>query len=542
MTAKESGAAIFRLQISLFDPEASGYWKVVSEIKSDLVLHEGLILDHPHADSIALGGGRIMACGSYADLKPLVGPGTHLIPLGGRTVAPGFIDSHLHFLEAASVAAGVQVSRARDIRELLLELRQAAARTAPGNWLKVFGCDEALLRDHRGPTRQELDEVVSKQPLRLRHQTLHASWLNSRAIKALGLEKPDFTPPPGAELYRDAAGRLTGLVTGMEEWLGRRLPPTTYAGLEARAKNYSRELAAAGVTAFTDATVHNGPEHIKLFGELRSSGAIAQHVCAMLGEDYLDVCEDACRIGRETGVRVVAAKFRGQSEPDMELYARVEKALLSGLGCAFHATEIEEVETALSALESVRARLGRDALIRLPSRIEHGGVIAPGQVARLADLKAWVVTNPGFIFFRGEKYLSEPGLIPYTYRARSLTRAGVRLAGGSDAPVTPAKPLVAIAAAVSRLNRAGHELAPDERLELAQAYQLFSLAGAELAGRHAGAIEVGRSADLIVMPHNPLEMEPSDLPSIAIDLTIVSGHVIYERGRPATFTGIPETI
>jgi len=174
----------------------------MSGAKSDLVLHEGQILGHPQSDSIAVGGGRIMACGRYADLKALVGPGTHLIGLGGRTVAPGFVDSHLHFLEAASAAAGVVVSSAPDIRELLLELRQAAARTAPGNWLKAFGCDEALLTERRGPTLQELDEVVPKHPLRLRHQTLHASWLNSRAIRALDLEKPDFTPPPGAKVKK----------------------------------------------------------------------------------------------------------------------------------------------------------------------------------------------------------------------------------------------------------------------------------------------------------------------------------------------------
>ena len=81
-----------------------------------------------------------------------------------------------------------------------MELRQAAAGTAPGNRLKAFGCDESLLKEHCGPTREELDEAVPKQPLRLRHQTLHASWLNSRAINVLGLEKSDFTPPRGDRL------------------------------------------------------------------------------------------------------------------------------------------------------------------------------------------------------------------------------------------------------------------------------------------------------------------------------------------------------
>ncbi|HEV7989221.1 MAG TPA: hypothetical protein VGP23_12095, partial [Candidatus Binataceae bacterium] len=74
-------------------------------LKADLVLHEGAILGYPASDSIAVAGGSILALGPYSELKPLVGPRTHLIRLAGRVVAPGLIDSHLHFLEAASAAA-----------------------------------------------------------------------------------------------------------------------------------------------------------------------------------------------------------------------------------------------------------------------------------------------------------------------------------------------------------------------------------------------------------------------------------------------------
>ncbi len=515
----------------------------MSSEKSDLMLHEGRISGHPQSDTIAIGGGRIMACGRYEDLKPLVGPATHLIRLDGRTVAPGLIDSHLHFLEAASVAAGVSVSDARTLPDMLTELRRAAARSAPGNWLKAFGCDEALLAERRGPSRAELDDAVPKNPLRLRHQTLHASWLNSRAIGQLGLEKPDFKAPPGARLYRGMDNRLTGLVSGMEEWLTSRLPPLTTADLEARAKSFSRELSAAGLTAFTDATVRNSLRHIAIFGQLRSWGAIAQHVGVMLGEDYIDSWSEACRLGSTAGLRVLAIKFRGRRAPaDAELHSRVESAIRAQAGCAFHATEIEEVEAALCALEAAQSRLGRDAMARVVCRIEHGGVIAPEQIRRIAHVGAWVVTNPGFIYYRGEKYLSEPGLIPYTYRCRSLVEAGVPVAAGSDAPVTPARPLIAIAAAAARRDILGRELAPAERIDLPAAYRLFCGGGAELAGLHAGSILPGRAADLIVMGRDPLQMEPEQLGRAAVDLTVIGGRIVYERGRPASFTGIPESV
>jgi predicted amidohydrolase YtcJ len=317
----------------------------------------------------------------------------------------------------------------------------------------------------------------------------------------------------------------------------------TSADLEARAKSYSRELAAAGVTSFTDATVRNSLKHVEMFGQLVAWGAIAQHVSLMLGEDHVESWAAAGRLGRECGVPVLGVKFRGRREPsNPDLNLRVQSALRVGAGCAFHATEIEEVEAALCALESARSALGSEALGRSVSRIEHGGVIAPEQVSRIAALNAWVVTNPGFIFYRGEKYLSEPGLIPYTYRCRSLAQAGIRLAAGSDAPVTPARPLVGIAAAAARLDQHDRELAVEERIDLSDAYHLFSGAGAQLAGHNAGALDAGKAADLIVVVRDPMEMTPAELARATVELTIIGGHVVYERGRPAALTGIPETI
>src|SRR5579883_2260714 len=210
--------------------------------QADVLLHGGVVVGYPGSDAIAVSKGRIIAYGPYDSVKAHIGPRTHMLPLGGRVLIPGFIDCHQHFMEGAAVASGLSVVRCRSIADLLAELRIAAAKTPPGNWLRAFGCDEALVRERRGPTREELDQAVPKNPLRLRHQTLHASWLNSRAIAALGLEKPDFKAPPGARLYRGMDNRLTGLVSGMEEWLTSRLPPLTTADLEARAKSFSREL------------------------------------------------------------------------------------------------------------------------------------------------------------------------------------------------------------------------------------------------------------------------------------------------------------
>ncbi len=500
--------------------------------KADLVLHDGVIRAHPGNDSIALGGGKILAHGPFSQLKPLLGPRTHLIRLGGRFVAPGLIDSHLHFLEAAAVSSGLGLWRCHTLSELLSDLRAAAGRTPPGNWLRAFGCDEALLAERRGPTRAELDQAAPKNPLRLRHQTLHASWLNSRAIAALGLEGPDFKPPPGALLPRNAAGRLTGLVVGMESWLTNRLPRVTGAEIEARARLFSRELAASGVTAFTDATASNGPDQVTALARLVRSGAIGQRAAMMIGSAHLDAAADAYRVAAPAGIALAGVKFLQVIERDYRDVARlIVRARQAGLDCAFHCTEVEELEAALSAAEaSVRGTPAADGVTVL--RVEHGGVITLEHRERIKALGAWVVTDPGFIYYRGSKYVSEPGLIPHLYRARSLIDAGVEVAGATDAPVTPARPLMAIAAAATRVSIEGYEIGLDERIPIGRAVELFTTQAARLARLQAGEIVPGWLADLIVLPRDPASLSPEDLTSLSVDITIVGGRLIYQRGRP----------
>lgn len=500
--------------------------------KADLVLHEGQILGCPESDSIAVAAGAIVACGPFSDLKTVVGPQTHLIRLAGRTVAPGFIDSHLHFLEAAAAVTGVSMWRCRTIEDLLADLRVAASKTPPGNWLRAFGCDESLIRERRGPTLQELDQAVPRNPLRLRHQTLHASWLNSRALKQLKLDSPDFKATPGAFIERDGEGRPTGLVAGMEEWIGAGLPLVTAAELESRARTLSRELAAAGVTAFTDATVKNGPDEVKLFARFAQSGAIGQRIGLMVGARHLETAEQMAALAGQAGVRLAGIKFMpGGSHGPGAIARRVATALARGFDCAFHVTEVEELEWALSAVETARGSFGDPGAA--VCRIEHGGLIPPDYVERLAAVGAWVVTNPGFIYYRGEKYAGEPGLASSLYRARSLVAAGISLAGATDAPVTPARPLAAVAAAITRTSIEGRELAPDEALATPDALALFTVAGARLGRLQAGAIAIGQLADLIVLPKSPLGLSPAELLNLPVDITVIGGRVVYERGRPA---------
>jgi predicted amidohydrolase YtcJ len=499
--------------------------------KAELVLHGGHIVGRPESDSIAIGDGQILAVGRYSELKSHIGSRTHMLRLGGRVVSPGFIDCHLHFMEGAAAATGISLARCRTIGDLLSELRAAAAKTPPGNWLRAFGCDEALMREGRGPTRDELDRVVPKNPLRLRHQTLHASWLNSRAIAALGIESNQFPGPAGAEMLRDDSGRLSGLVIGMEQWLSARLPRVTEAEMESRARFYSHELAANGITAFTDATVRNGSEEVAAFARLTGKGAIKQRVSLMIGPEYLKGISALRKAATASGMQLAGVKFMDVTRCEAEILTRtVVEAIEQQTDCAFHVTEIDELDAIIRACQEAAPRLTMPRVSGL--RIEHGGLIPPGCPEQIAAIGAWVVTNPGFVYYRGAKYAAEPGLVPYLYRARGLLQAGIKLAAGTDAPVTPGKPLHAIAAAVARVSLEGYQLAPAETLSTDEAFALFTRSAAEISRLPAGEITTGRLADLIVLPADPTKVQAAELMNLPIEITIVGGQIVYERGRP----------
>jgi predicted amidohydrolase YtcJ len=319
----------------------------------------------------------------------------------------------------------------------------------------------------------------------------------------------------------------------MEDWITSRLPLVTAAETEARARIFSRELAASGVTAFTDASPRNDAAQVELFGKLVASRSICQRVGVMIGWEHLSTVPAATTAGRAAGINIAGAKFIPRGAYEAKALAReVKFAASAGLDCAFHATEVEELDAALAAIEAVLGELPPEQAERVSFRIEHGGLIPSNYVSWIRTTKAWVVSNPGFVYYRGAKYAEEPGLIPYLYRLKSLRDEGIRLAAGSDAPVTPSKPLVAISAAMTRTALEGYAMNPAEKLDLQQAFAMFTTSAARLARLHAGSLEPGRLADMVILAKDPLTAKPADLMNIPVDITLVGGRIVYERGRP----------
>src|SRR5580765_5699683 len=183
----------------------------------DLVLYNGNVLtldaERPRAQAVALADGLIAAIGATADVRAAASPGATVIDLGGRTVLPGFIDSHAHVSQVGHELSKVDLSRCRSIADVLEAVKQRAQRTPTGEWVEGSAMwHETALAERRFPTRKELDAVAPDHPVYLPRGTRFFAVANSTALKLAGID--ERTPEPeGGSFERDpVSGELTGLL------------------------------------------------------------------------------------------------------------------------------------------------------------------------------------------------------------------------------------------------------------------------------------------------------------------------------------------
>lgn len=459
----------------------------------------------PHATAVGVAGGRVRAVGSRGDVRRALGPRAERIDCGGAAVLPGLIDPHLHLLALAARDAHLDVAACRT-RDAVLAAVAAHARTLPrGAWVRAEGLDDAIVG--RLPTAAELAAVAGGRPVRLRHRSRHASVLCTRALARLP-----------SRLSRDAGG----LVAGHEAAISRVVGPLPDAVLAAGLDAAMRGLLAAGITTVADATPRTRAGLAPLRAAART-GRLALRVHAMragapwAGEGRLV----------PGAVKLLVEEDGAGLRPDPATLARrIARAAASGAQVAVHCTSAGMLVAALAGFAALPARLRRERR----HRIEHCGECPPPLVPALAALDLVVVTNPAFVALRGDAYRAEhPSTAwPWLYRARSLLAAGVRVAGASDAPVSPPDPWRAMATARTRRTAGGAILGAAERLSAADALALFT-GGAAFALRDdaRGRIAAGGPADLVVVEPDPLRAPADEVAAARVRLTVVAGKVAW---------------
>ena len=458
------------------------------------------------AEALAVAGARIVAIGDRRSAARVAGPRAERIDCRGGTVLPGIIDPHLHLFGLATRDAHLDCADATTVDGLLEAVGVRAMDLAPGEWVRGEGLDDVAIG--RLPTAAELERAAPRNPVRLRHRSRHASVLSASALARLAI--------------RD--GAHDGLVAGREDAVGAVVGPLPPAELARGLARASTELAARGVTTVADATPRRPAALIPLRRAI-DAAAFAQRVFAMRPWNS--------RAWRGRGrlqpgpVKIMVEETPTGLAPDAaELARRIRVAALAGAQVAVHCVGAATLVAALDAFAGlpVGARRARR------HRLEHLGECPPPFVGRIAALDLMVVTNPAFVYWRGDVYRSETAgaARAWLYRARSLVEARVTLAAASDAPVVPPDPWLTVAAARSRRTRGGHVLAGRERLDAAHALALVTThAGHARRADRLGRLTVGAPADVIVVTPDPLRAPAAAVRETAVQLTMIDGRIVW---------------
>ncbi|MEA2707887.1 MAG: hypothetical protein QOF78_488 [Phycisphaerales bacterium] len=508
----------------------------------DLILTHGnlITLDtkRPRAAAIAVRDSRIVAVGDDAAIAALAGPGTRRVDLGGRTVTPGFIDSHLHlFWYGRQLLREADLVGSASVDEILGRLSEVAKNS--DGWIQGHGFDQDKLAEKRFPTRAELDMVSRTRPIIVSRICGHAVVVNSAAIALVNDDE------------RRAGDAESGLYTENDAGaFYRRIPQLSEPEMEEAVLAACRVALKTGITSVH--TLLDSPDQMIAYSRLRRSKKLPIRVTAMppydcvqqlhahginttFGDEWLNVGAAKLFSDGSLGAQTALLAEPYADKPETrgvrihapeDLKRKAADAQAKGFQLAIHAIGDQAVRETLDAIEFA---LGGDSNEMHRHRIEHASVTPPDCLERMAGKRIIATLQPQFVTsdtWTGERLGPRP--TPWAYPFRSMIDSGVPVTLSSDCPVERLDAFAAIASAVGRHPWS----APNETITAEQAIRAYCF-GSAYAGHaeyRVGSLEAGKLADFVVLSGDPTTMAADAIRRLRAERVFVGGEEVTISG------------
>jgi predicted amidohydrolase YtcJ len=535
---------------------------------ADLVLYNGKIVTVDDAfsirEAIVIKGGRIAAIGGN-ELRNRYAA-SRAIDLKGRTVIPGFHDTHIHL--------GGHSRRYLDFRDTtsLVQLKQQVSEKAkelgPGEWITGGNWDEYHFKEQKKPLRGDLDAAAPNNPVVLTRAGGHSSVGNSKALQMADINKATPDPERGL-IERDAQGEPNGVIRERSDLYTRLVPRDKPADVRDSLLEDVRSQLKLGITSVIEAGASIDPNVVGSYAEwellYKTHGTELPRAAIQIGypSPAGQAKEGAAKLkefGRKTGdgndqlrigsIGEMAADggftgptawslvdykgqpgFRGRAffTPE-QIHANIEEGHKLGWQFGIHAIGDAAIVMTVDALDQVLQKYPRNDHRHY---LCHFTVLPPERTMQtMAKDKILIAQQPNFTYNLEGRYVEtlEGKRLATNNALTTPIKHGIFMAFGSDN--LPIGPLVGLYAAVTRKGESsGKVFGPEEAVSMKDAITMYTRSGAFLTREEKtkGTLEVGKLADMVVLPEDLLSISPEKLLAMKVDMTIVGGKVLYER-------------
>ncbi|MFE4972916.1 amidohydrolase [Kitasatospora sp. NPDC056651] len=528
------------------------------------------------AEAFAVADGEFTAVGSSAEVSRLAGPDTTVLDAGGRMVMPGICDVHTHLsLGGALVAWDLPIAPHFGPEEICEAVAARAARLGPEEWI-VGGVIGSTTMDGLADVGllAVLDRASAGRPVLLRDDTQHNRWVNSAALRAMGVTE-DSPDPEGGTYVRDGRGRLTGVLWEQASRIAEEAFAASVEDPDARHRVSFATAAQVcnrhGITTVCDAATMEAALRtltaMEAEGELTLrvvTSTVARPLLAEAGISGKELLAVSGQFGSEL-LHVGFVKVFLDGVPMTRTAAMLDPYLPHG--CSDHGSDsgeclydldelVEELETAVSAGRGVKIHAAGDASTRMALdaiaviRERHGSrpmfhlahteYVTPSDIRRFGELGVVADASP-YLWYPGIIQDSLAACVPAEVIERAwpladLLAAGANVSAGSDWPAGAPTPhtWTGIETMVTRQAPGGSEetVNPAQRLTLHEALVSFTRRPAEALGlgERVGSIEVGKSADFLVLSQNLFEVDARRIHETDVLATYLRGSRVHAAG------------